>query len=187
MSRLSLFLLAPLLALAACGANGDDTGSGATLADKVSLEVREEMAKENLDLGRSDGLPRAELTPEGELLIGGEPVGLDASQRELAMAYRADVAAIAEHGARIGIEAADLAKESVGIAIQGLFSGEGTAAVEENAKKKSKDIEVAAMALCDRLPALYQSQQALAAAVPEFAPYADMDESDIDDCHVNAN
>ena len=48
-------------------------------------------------------------------------------------------------------------------------------------------IEVAAMALCDRLPALYQSQQALAAAVPEFAPYADMDESDIDDCHVNAN
>ena len=28
---------------------------------------------------------------------------------------------------------------------------------------------------------------ALAEAVPEFAPYAEMDESDIDDCHVNVN
>ena len=28
---------------------------------------------------------------------------------------------------------------------------------------------------------------ALAAAVPEFAPYAKMDESDIGDCHVNVN
>lgn len=187
MSRLSLLLLAPLLALAACGANGDDAGSGATLAEKVGREIREEMANENLDLGRGDGLPRGELTPEGELLIGGDPVGLDASQRELAMAYRADVAAVAEHGARIGMEAADLAKQSVGIAIQGLFSGEGTAAVEKNAEEKAKEIEIAAMALCDQLPVLYQSQQALAAAVPEFAPYAKMDESDIDDCHVNVN
>jgi len=187
MSRLSLLLLAPLLALAACGANGDDASTGGSLADKVTREIREEMANENLDLGRGDGQPRAEITPEGELIIDGKPVGLDASQRELAMAYRADVAAIAEHGARIGMEAADLAKGSVGIAIQGLFSGEGTDAVEKNVESKAKDIEVAAMALCDRLPALYQSQQALAAAVPEFAPYANMDESDIDDCHVNTH
>ncbi|KFL38094.1 hypothetical protein [Arenimonas donghaensis] len=187
MSRLSLLLLAPLLALAACGANGDDASTGSSLADKVTREIREEMATENLDLGRGDDLPRAELTPEGELIIGGEPVGLDPSQRELAIAYRADVAAIAEHGARLGLEAAGLAKESIGIAIQGLFTGEGTAAVEENAKKKSKEIEVAALALCDRLPALHQSQQALAAAVPEFAPYAKMDQSDIDDCHVNVD
>lgn len=187
MSRLPLLMLAPLLALAACGNASDDAATGTTLAEKVTREIREEMARENLDVGGGKGLPPAELTPEGELLIDGKAVGLDASQRELAIAYRADMAAIAEHGAAIGMEAAGLAKESIGIAIDGLLSGEGTGAVEAKTKEKAKDIEVAAMALCDRLPALYQSQQALAAAVPEFAPYAQMDKSDIDDCHVNAH
>ncbi|GAB2653861.1 hypothetical protein [Arenimonas aestuarii] len=185
MSRLPLLLFVPVLALAGCG--GNDDGSDLSLAETVAREVREEMARENLDLGRSDGLPRAELTPEGEMLIDGKPVGLDPAQRELALAYRGNVAAIAEAGAGIGMQSAELAKESIGIAINGLLSGEGTAAVEENAKKKAKEIETVAMALCDRLPALYESQQALAEAVPEFEPYADMDPSDIDDCQVNVN
>ncbi|WP_339828446.1 hypothetical protein [uncultured Arenimonas sp.] len=186
MSRLSLFLLVPVLALAGCGGK-DDGGGDLSLAEKVAREVREEMASENLDLGRGKGLPHAELTPEGEMLIDGKPVGLDPAQRELAIAYRGNVAAIAEAGVGIGMQGAELAKESVGIAINGLLSGEGTAAVEENAKEKAKEIEAVALTLCDRLPELYQSQQALAEAVPEFAPYADMDESDIDDCHVNVN
>lgn len=186
MSRLPLLLLVPVLALAGCGGK-DDGGGDLSLAEKVAREVREEMASENLDLGRGKGLPRAELTPEGEMLIDGKPVGLDPAQRELAIAYRGNVAAIAEAGVGIGMQGAELAKESVGIAINGLLSGEGTAAVEENAKEKAKEIEAVALTLCDRLPELYQSQQALAEAVPEFAPYAEMDESDIDDCHVNAN
>lgn len=185
MSRLSLLLLVPVLALAGCG--GKDDGSDLSLAETVAREVREEMATENLDLGRGKGLPRAELTPEGEMLIDGKPVGLDPAQRELAIAYRGNVAAIAEAGVGIGMQSAELAKESLGIAINGLLSGEGTAAVEENTKEKAKEIEAVALTLCDRLPELYQSQQALAEAVPEFAPYADMDESDIDDCHVNVN
>ena len=186
MSRLPLLLLVPVLALAGCGGKDDD-GRDLSLAETVAREVREEMATENLDVGRGNGLPHAELTPEGEMLIDGKPVGLDPAQRELAIAYRGNVAAIAEAGAGIGMQGVELAKDSVGIAINGLLSGEGTAAVEEKTKEKAKEIEATAMALCERLPALYQSQQALAEAVPEFAPYAEMDESDIDDCHVNVN
>ncbi|GGA76502.1 hypothetical protein GCM10011521_13430 [Arenimonas soli] len=186
MSRLLFLLLVPTLALAGCGGK-DDAGRELSLSEKVTREVREEMARENLDVGGGKDLPHAELTPEGELLIDGKPVGLDPAQRELALAYRGNIAAIAEAGAGIGLQSAELAKDSIVLAFQGLASGEGTASVEEKTREKAKEIEATAKALCDRLPALYQSQQALAAAVPEYAPYADMDESDIDDCHVNVN
>jgi len=43
-------------------------------------------------------------------------------------------------------------------------------------------IEAQAKQLCTLLPGMMAKQQALAAAVPEFKPYATMDQSDIDDC-----
>ena len=41
--------------------------------------------------------------------------------------------------------------------------------------------------ICARMPALLASQNALAAALPAFAPYATMDESDVKDCGSNRN
>jgi len=43
-------------------------------------------------------------------------------------------------------------------------------------------MEAEAQKMCTHMPALLASQQALAAALPEFAPYATMDASDVDDC-----
>lgn len=188
MSRLPLLLFVPLFALAACGANGEPESTSATLSEKVVQEVREEIRREILDVGGGkDGQPKAQITTEGQLLIGGEPVTMDEGQRALALAYREDIAVVAEAGAAIGMEAAVLAKDSVVAAIEGVFSGEGSGRVEATVKEKAKEIEASAQVLCDHLPQLYASQQALAAAVPEFAPYATMDQSDIDDCHVNVN
>ena len=39
-----------------------------------------------------------------------------------------------------------------------------------------------AIEICVQLPALLETQQQLSASLPEFAPYANMDQSDIDDC-----
>ena len=188
MSRLLPFLLVPLLALAGCGGSRDADARDGTLAEKVAREVREEMATENLSVGGGDkDLPKAGITPEGVLVIDGQAVAMDAAQKALAIEYRGNVAAVAEAGASIGVEAAGLAKDSVVAAIEGVFNGEGEAGVEAKVKEKAKGIETAALALCDKLPALLASERALADAVPEFAPYADMDESDVDDCHVNVN
>ena len=41
---------------------------------------------------------------------------------------------------------------------------------------------MSAAKLCGRLPDMMASQQKLAAALPEFRPYATMTQDDIDDC-----
>lgn len=187
MNRLSLLLIVPVLALAACTGGQDDAGPGlvARATQEIREEIRKELATENLSLGKGrNGEPRAELSPEGDLLIDGEAVPLDPAQRERVLAYRSELAAVAEAGAEIGLESASLAKEAVGSALQAVASGKSPASVEEAAKARAAEIEASAKALCDRLPGLYAAQQALVEAVPEFAPYAGMDESDVADCRV---
>ena len=43
----------------------------------------------------------------------------------------------------------------------------------------------AAAKLCQRMPDLLSAQQKLATAMPEFRPYATMQQKDVDDCGKN--
>src|SRR5690606_11483807 len=61
-----------------------------------------------------------------------------------------------------------------------------TEQMEKRVEAEAEKLEATAMQLCERLPGLLASQQALAAAVPEFAPYARMETSDIEDCSKEA-
>lgn len=178
-----LVLLASAL-LAACSADVTEPGDGfATLADRASSEIREELATENLALGRGrDGLPRAELSPKGDLIIDGKAVPMTPEQRELALAYRANLANVAESGARVGLEGAALAGKAMKEAAKAALSGDA-ADVEARIEAEADSVRTAAKTLCEQLPALYTAQQQLAAALPEFAPYATMEEKDYTDCH----
>lgn len=151
---------------------------------KVAEKVREEMAEGNLRL-KSGSLPRAEITPEGELLIDGKPLGLDAEQRSLALAYREEMIAVAAAGAEIGMDGAALAVHALGETANALFSGDAEnlqSRVDDRVQDDAGKIRESALALCDRLTALHRAQDALAAAVPEFVPYARLEADDIDDC-----
>lgn len=189
MNRISMMLFAPVLALAACtGGNPGEQSAGLIDAalDEARQEIAKELANEAMSLGKGpNGEPLAEITPEGELLIGGKPVAMDAAQREKALAYRNQLVAVAESGATIGLEGASLAKEAVGAALKAAASGEDPATIEADIQAKAAGMKASAKALCDSLPALYAAQQALRQAVPEFEPYAQMDEGDIKDCRVN--
>ncbi len=178
-----LVLLASAL-LAACGGEATESGDGfASLADRATSEIREELATENLplDKGRA-GLPRAELSPQGDLIIDGKTVPMTPEQRELALAYRASLANVAESGARVGLEGAALAGKAMKEAAKAAFSGDA-ADVEARVEAEAESIRAAAKSLCAQLPALYAAQQQLAAAVPEFAPYSTMEPKDYSDCH----
>lgn len=145
-------------------------------------EVRRHVDQDNITLSADDrSLPKAEITPAGDLLVGGNRVEVDANQRALLLQYRANIADIATAGADIGIQGAELATKAMGEALRGVISGD-TAGMEKRIEAEAEKIEAQARLLCERMPAMLDTQQALAQALPEFRPYATMDADDIGDC-----
>lgn len=181
----TVFAATLMLMLAACGrdqAQGAAGGLVSSLADSVVEEVREEMESKNLPIRTEGDLPEAALTPEGVLLVDGVAVAMDDAQRQVALAYREAVIRVAQDGARVGLMGAEVGKDAAAAAIAGVFSGASEADIEAKVRESAKGIEKAAKALCETLPALLAQQQALAEAVPAFAPYADMTQDDVDEC-----
>ena len=186
--RQTLLAVTTALLLAACGdgdggqARGAGDGLISSLADTVVDEVRQEMETKNLPLQTVGDLPKAELTPDGVLLIDGVAVAMDPAQRKVALAYREAVIRVAQDGARVGLMGAQVAKDAAAAAVAGVFSGADEADVEAKIRASTQGIEAEAKKLCATLPALLAQQQALADAVPAFAPYADMSQDAVDDC-----
>ena len=180
----SLLALALAIPLAACGekpaanAPATDTTVGAKVREATD-KARKEMAEGNISIG-SDG-SKVELTPTGDLLINGASIPLNDSQRAITLRYRSQMIGIAEAGIDIGVQGANLGAKAAGEAIKGIFSG-NSEQIEARINAEADKIKASAVKLCDQLPALMATQQQLAAAVPEFKPYAKMDQSDIDDC-----
>ena len=185
------------LGLSACGqkpapatdgavaATGDTAAATTKLGQKVreaTNKAREEMATSNIRVSEgSSTLPKAEITPQGDLLIGGKQVTIDDKQRALLLQHRANVMALALAGMEIGVQGADLGMRAASEAIKGIFSG-NTEEIEKKVEAEAEKMKLSAAKLCEKLPALKDSQQALATAIPEFKPYANMDQSDIDGC-----
>ncbi|HET6396843.1 MAG TPA: hypothetical protein VFF91_08395 [Pseudoxanthomonas sp.] len=181
-------------------ADAADEGFIARTTRKALEEARREMASGNIAVGgegsgsmningvavagsdsRSGHLPKAEISPAGDLLIGGKPVPVTEDQRRLLLEHRANIMAIAEAGIAIGMEGAKLGTRAATEALVSVFSGKADE-FEKRMEAEGAKIEAEARKLCDRLPALLSSQQALAATLPAFKPYATMEASDIEDC-----
>ena len=194
-----LVALSPLAAQA-----GTARSEVANDLDQARQEVRTEMAqerakldKDNLTLGDSlhfgkeskneaakrQNLPKGEITPRGDLLIDGKAVAVDAGQRRQLLAYRAQVIDIAKTGIDAGEKAAMLAIEATDVSLFRLIAGGLTGSLERRVEATvQREIQPMVLQICHRLPELRDSQQALAASVPEFRPYATLDSDDVEDC-----
>lgn len=190
-------MLACVPLLGACGAAQDADGSRqpetalGSIVKRATDEAREKLATENISLSRDfngnrSSLPKAEISPQGDLLISGERIAINDAQRKLLMDHRQHLLSIAEAGIAIGIQGADLGVMAATTALKGVLSG-NTEDIERRIEAEAQKIEAEAMKICDLLPALMASQQALAASLPELVPYATMDQGDIDDCRSDVS
>jgi hypothetical protein len=185
-------LLASLPLLGACEskapapAGNDNDETSASVISQASREaikeVRKELAEGNISISDDHGQHgKAEITPKGDLLIDGRAVAITPEQRKLLLEHRRHIIALAEAGAEVGMQGADLATKAMGAALKGVFTG-NTDEIEKRVEAEASKIKASALKLCDQLPAMMASQQQLKASLPEFAPYATMDQSDIDEC-----
>lgn len=202
---LSALALALLLPLSACGEaphtattqNAKDATESASHSitgevQRAMEEAKQELALKNIDVDSihvgadrdHDGhsRPSAQISPQGELLIAGKKVPASPEQMALLLDYRSHVLDIAYAGMDIGTEGASLGLHAAREAIWGALAGKSEQDIEASIKPQVDKIEAAALKLCQRLPDLLASQQKLAAAMPEFRPYASMELQDIDDC-----
>ncbi len=178
--------------LSACSdkaSSGTDPAEPTTMIGKVvkeaTDEARKELATGNIEISK-DQQTKAEITPQGDLLIQGKQITANAEQRKLLLEYRGHIAGIATAGIDIGLQGADLAGKAVGEALKGVLTG-NTDQIEQKIEAEAEGIEKAALQLCKLLPAMKVTQDKLAAAMPEFKPYATMDQSDVDDCGKDGN
>jgi len=189
--------IALLLCLPLMACSNDKSASGAAQGQKeepgligqavrqATDKAREELAKNDIDL-HADGQPKAAITPQGELVIDGKPVALDAKQHALVQDYRARITDIAEAGIEIGVQGADLAGKAVGEALASVFSGDKDG-MEKRIEHHAEGIKDSALKLCTKMPAMLEAQNRLADAVPEFKPYASMTQKDVEDCNKDGN
>jgi hypothetical protein len=195
-----LCIAASLAVLTACSAGQSPTTGQTTAAaasstgqsiaaainramDKASVEL----ATKNITVSNDDDTaPKAAITPQGDFLIAGKPVSLTPDQRKEMLAYRRQLIEIAKRGIAIGKQGAALGIHAASAAIAAAFSGESEQQVRQRVEAQTTSIRQAAAQICDRLPALRDSQQKLASELPAFRPYADLTPAKIDECRTDA-
>ena len=100
------------------------------------------------------------------------------------LVYRGQVIDVAKAGIDIGQRSAEAALDAVGNGSWlGLVFGEMTGSLERRVERTVKQqIEPQVRSLCRQIPALRNSQQQLAASLPQFRPYATLEADDVADC-----
>lgn len=176
----------------------DDSGFVSRTIERELEKARRELHEGNLVLnedgptvsvngkeygpGKDDrNLPKAEITPEGDFLVDGKAVAIDDTQRALLLDYRGQVIAIADAGIAIGGKSVGLAGAALQQAVGAIFSG-NTDELEKRVEAEAGKIKTEAMRLCRELPPMLETQQQLAASLPDFKPYATLTQADIDEC-----
>ncbi|MGN6513788.1 MAG: DUF2884 family protein [Lysobacteraceae bacterium] len=181
------------------GSTAPETVLGKTVASALD-KARAELESGNIDLSNGvrvqvgdhgrhfeigghdhDGRPKAEITPQGDLLVEGKPVDITPAQRALLLQYRQRIIAIAESGMAIGVKGADLAGKALAETFSGLIRGD-TDGAGKRIEAEGEKLKADAHRICAQLPGMLQTQQQLAASLPAFKPYATMTQEDVDDC-----
>jgi long-subunit acyl-CoA synthetase (AMP-forming) len=127
--------------------------------------------------------PDAIISAAGELSIDGRQVPLAPTQQALARQYYVQAMAICAAGIATGVAGADLAHKAVGNVVSGLAHGQPDA-IGPKIDAEAKKVEAQAMKVCTAVADLRTTQNALAASLQAFKPYALILEDRAEDCRA---
>lgn len=193
----------PPASQASASASASSTSSLITsVVDRVLDRAETRLQTENITISDNDGivvlsdassddnhasdLPKAQITPQGDLLIGNKPVAITPAQRSMLLDYRRQLVEVIAQGMAIGKQGAALGINAARQALAGALAGKPEQEIRQHIEAKASGIREAAAKLCDRMPALMASQQKLATALPAFKPYASLTSMKIDECRKDA-
>lgn len=167
-------ICAVLLAVALAGCKPTVQVNGNSVLQHITIKA------DRVGASAPDGTT-AWIDATGALTIDGKNVDLNAEQRVLTTSYYTTATGIRSDGVAVGKAGAAVAGKAVSSVIQGLAGGNPDE-IGPKIEAEAKNVEAKAMLLCSRVGELQATQDALAAALPAFAPYATISDVTAADC-----
>jgi hypothetical protein len=168
--RTLLTVAALSAALAACGDTTIGDGFGGH-----HLRLRDGLLTAHVN-----GLPDAVINAAGDLTIADKPVAVTPAQHELLKKYYEQVANVRQAGIETGKAGAAMSAHAIGAVASGLAHGDPDS-IGPKIDAQAQEIEAKALAICESVNALQKTQDAVAASLPAFKPYAAIELRDGDD------
>lgn len=168
----SPFALVLVLLLTACGAGSSSDSS--TVFRHFSFDAGAVVVHAN-------GVADATVTAAGEMSVAGKAVETTAAQRTLLAHYHASVLKLRTDGVAIGKAGIKTAGKAIGSVVSGLASGNPDT-IGDKIDAQAQEIESRVGDLCETLHDLRSTQEAIAAEMPAFRPYATITARESDHC-----
>jgi hypothetical protein len=172
-------VLAAAILAGGCTASGDhgSIGFGSTSLANGRITVSGDEA-----LVHVKGAPDAAIGAAGSLRIGRDIVATTPAQQALLRDYYRNALAVREHGIATGKAGAAIAGQAISSVAKGLANG-NTDNIDKEIDAKAARVEQEAQKICLDLVGVKAAQDALAAQLPAFKPYADVVDADaVDEC-----
>ena len=169
MIRMKMSILLALCAATAACSHGDSEFQHLSVLDDTHVAVH------------APGLADAVVTASGALSIAGTPVTVDAAQAQIAARYFASALALRSDAMKTGAAGASTAATAIASVAVGLASGNPDS-IDAKVNASAAKVEAAADRVCADVQALTQAQNELAAALPQFKPYATIAAHEANNC-----
>jgi hypothetical protein len=166
---------APLLAaVATLGACGHHMHPSINL-----LHGKVHVADGRLEINAGAG--EADVSADGQLTIGGQPVAVTPGQRAQLVAYYRAAAAVMDHALATGVAGAKVGAAAAGAVTDGILKGD-MSGVKDKVRTQADAVRRDALLICADLSAMRSAQETLNAGLPAFQPYAIVSPGDVTLC-----
>lgn len=164
----NLLILGLAVAMCACshGKSSDYDTSGMTSIANGAITLRRDEVKL-----RAEDAPLAIISPQGDFSIDDKQITVTAAQRANLVIYYNAAHAVHDHGLETGMAGAAMGGAAIKGIAEAAIHGDSSK-IDQAVNSQTAKIETAAAKICTDLLQMQAAQDALAASLTEFKPYA---------------